>query len=1005
MSVIPETFNPEQEQAVKHSNGPLLIVAGAGTGKTTVITERLGWLIMERKLKPENILALTFTDKAAGEMEDRVDRLLPFGYSEMWISTFHNFGERVLKTHGLDIGLTPDFDLLNETQQWLLLREHLDDLELDYYRPLGSPTKFLQALVRHFSRLKDEAITPEEYTNYAERLLLDRDQQKFVAKTDADDPVGDAKRIQELARAYHTYNQLLRKAGALDFGDLILCTMTLFRERPAVLEQYRQQFQQILVDEFQDTNWAQYALIKMLAAPANNLTVVGDDDQSIYKFRGASIANILTFKQDFPDAATVVLTKNYRSSQNLLDLSYGFIQQNNPNRLEAQLKVKSNPLGTTITKRLTAQTAESGQVELLTAETEVGEAQAVVEKIVQLKKADPKRTWNDFAILVRANNHADIFLQELERQDIPVQFLASSGLFSKSEIMDLTAYLKLLDNYHESTALFRVLSIPSFGVPATDLIELTHTASKTSRSLYETLKIAPTLPLEPTTQALVIKLQGWIAKHAEAAKRQAGSIVIRDFLTDSGLLAEYTKADDRKSQERVVVLNQFFKVVTEFESSVRDRSVRALVHYLDLAIEAGDDGRLGVLVDEGPESVKVMTVHAAKGLEFPFVFLVQLVDKRFPSVGRKEQIELPDALVREQIPQGDIHIEEERRLFYVGLTRAKAGIFLTRALDYGGSREKKPSAFLFELGLLEKPAKKEKVVRPSRLENAPVVAEPTDREPAYRSLVAKDNTFNFSKLITYERCPWQYRYSYVLKVPARPSHAAVFGQAMHQTLQAFFHLIGERSGKAQATLFAAPQEKNSGTKKKPLVSWDELNELYDNNFREEWYPSRRLLEQYRDEGRKALKMLYDSHDGQFQPTYAMEKDFRIHLEPYRLSGRIDRIDRVGGTDAKPEVEIVDYKTGKPQDKLATDDRYQLMIYYAAASDPDVLNLDVKRLTYLYLNDNSSQSYEPKPEDAEKVKTWARGIIEHIKSGDFHATPSVQICKHCDYNDICPYRAV
>ena len=207
---------------------------------------------------------------------------------------------------------------------------------------------------------------------------------------------------------------------------------------------------------------------------------------------------------------------------------------------------------------------------------------------------------------------------------------------------------------------------------------------------YETLKIASRF-VEPTTQAFLVKL-GWIAKHADAAKRQVGSLVLRDFLTDSGT-EEYTKADDRKSQERVVVLNQFFKVVTEFESSVRDRSVRALVRYLDLAVEAGDEGRLGVLVDEGPESVKVMTVHAAKGLEFPFVFMVQLVDKRFPSVGRKEPIDIPDALVREPIPQGDIHIEEVRRLFYVGLTRAKKGIFLTRALDYGGSREKKPSAF------------------------------------------------------------------------------------------------------------------------------------------------------------------------------------------------------------------------------------------------------------------------------------------------------------------------
>ena len=254
------------------------------------------------------------------------------------------------------------------------------------------------------------------------------------------------------------------------------------------------------------------------------------------------------------------------------------------------------------------------------------------------------------------------------------------------------------------------------------------------------------------------------------------------------------------------------------------------------------------------------------------------------------------------------------------------------------------------------------------------------------------------RLITYERCPWQYRWPYVLKVPARPSRAAVSGKPCNPCL---FHLVRARRRRRYAVCCSS--DKKSAAKKPP-VTWEELSDLYHQNFREEWYPSRKLLEQYREEGRKALKVFYDAHEGQFQPTHAMEKDFRIQLEPYRLSGRIDRIDRVGGTDAKPEVEIVDYKTGKQQDKLATDDRYQLMIYYAAASDPDGLNLEVKKLTYQYLNDNSSQSYEPNLRTRKSENVGHAEIIENIKSGDFHAR-QVSNCKHCDYRDICPYRAV
>ncbi len=355
MEINLKSLNPEQKKAVAYGEGSLLIVAGAGTGKTTVITQRLAWLIDQKKAKGDEILALTFTDKAAGEMEERVDKLLPYGYVDLWISTFHSFAEKILKDNAIEIGIPNDFKLLNQTEQWLLVRQNLDKFDLDYYRPLGSPTKFIHALIKLFSRAKDEAVGPQDYLKYVEELKLNIDSRDFVknfldaetikslSKKEKKELVAqEIRKAEEVANAYHTYQQLLLGKNALDFGDLINYCLQLLKQRPAILAKYRQKFKYILVDEFQDTNHAQYELIKLLAEPRQNVTVVGDDDQSIYKFRGASVSNILEFKKDYPKAKEIFLIKNYRSTQDILDLSYKFIVQNNPNRLEVKLAKEKN---------------------------------------------------------------------------------------------------------------------------------------------------------------------------------------------------------------------------------------------------------------------------------------------------------------------------------------------------------------------------------------------------------------------------------------------------------------------------------------------------------------------------------------------------------------------------------------------------------------------------------------------------------------------------------------
>src|SRR3989344_2740929 len=445
-------LNPEQKEAVVHENGPLLIIAGAGTGKTTVITRRIAWLILEKKIKPDEILALTFTEKASGEMEERVDKLLPYGYVDLWVSTFHSFAEKILRLHGLDIGLPTNFRLLSETEQWYLVRRNLDRFNLEYYRPLGNPTKFIHALLRHFSRAKDEEIGPEEYLAYAEKLRLDQGLEKGVKanpdvisrgsdsaegvrrkkqkpEQDAGDGLAEeSKRLEEVAGAYHVYQKLLLENSALDFGDLINYCLKLFKKRPKILQEYRDKFKYILVDEFQDTNWAQYELIKILSAPKNNLTVCADDDQAIYRWRGASFSNIVQFKKDFPEANQISLVNNYRSFQNILDLAYKFIKFNDPDRLEFVNKID---------KKLISRQSGEGEIEHISAKNLNEEVNKIINKILEILKKDKEANYNDFAILVRANDAANHFVKALERAGLPYQFLASRGLYSKPIILDI----------------------------------------------------------------------------------------------------------------------------------------------------------------------------------------------------------------------------------------------------------------------------------------------------------------------------------------------------------------------------------------------------------------------------------------------------------------------------------------------------------------------------------------------------------------------------------------
>ncbi len=976
MSLDLNKLNTAQKQAVTHLSGPAIIIAGAGTGKTTVITQRIAYLIETKEAKPEEILAVTFTEKAAAEMAERVDKLLPLGYAELWIHTFHGFCEKILKDYALDIGLPSDFKVLDKTGAWLLVRQNLEKFNLDYYRPLGNPTKFIHALLSHFSRCKDEVVYPEDYLAYAENLQLDSDQ-----AGDREDIKQEIARAKEVADAYHIYQQLLLDKNAMDFGDMINYTLRLFQTRPKVLAKFREQFKYILVDEFQDTNWAQYELIKLLAAPNNNLMVVGDDDQAIYKFRGAAISNILSFQKDYgknkPKLKEIFLTDNYRSGQKILDTAYNFIQLNNPDRLEARLKSGKKKLN----KKLISHTKEEGEIKVLSFADKNSEIDGIINKIVDLKKKNKDSLWSDFAILVRANDQAQGFVSMLRKAGLPHQFMASRGLYTQDIVLDIVAYLKLLDNYHESASLFRILNLPITNLSDKTLIDLNHLANKKSWSLYYSLQhYQGEINLDLGQQRLIKSFVDLLNKHTELAKQKSATQVIYAWLEESGYLQLLTLEDTQYNKEQLGFLNQFFRKMRNWEEEAIETSVRSFLAVIDMELEAGEQGALEQDTEAGPDAIKIMTVHGAKGLEFSYVFITNLVQLRFPSTERRDPIELPEQFIKEQLPSGDAHLQEERRLFYVGLTRAKRAVYLTWAKDYGGSRDKKPSRFLEEVNIAsqEIPAK--------------AIAEPTAVEQ--KKLPAKyplPKTFSFSQLKAYETCPRQYYYAHVIKLHTKGKAQFSFGKTMHSTLYKFFQEIINRQQVQQQALF----DQNKADKKSS-PSLKELLQFYQESWIDDWYNSAEEKERYRAEGEKILKEYYTTYQHNWPVPLFLEKGFNLKIKEHTLRGVFDRVD----VNAAGDWQIIDYKTGTAKDeKIAWEDKKQLLIYQIAAEE--VFQTKISNLTFYYLNNNSPVSFVGTPKEIDKTKEWILEMIAKILSGDFTATPG-HVCGTCDYNKICPF---
>lgn len=937
-------LNLNQKKAVKHAKGPLLIVAGAGTGKTTVITERIKYLIQKKNVDPQHIFAATFTQKASEEMLERLDKVMPLGYQEPWLGTFHALCDRFLKLEGLEIGINSNFNIMTQSDQWIFIKNHLFDFQLDYYRPLGNPNKFISALIQFFSRLQDEDVSTEEFNN------LVRSNNNSVQTSEEKSEVN---RLKELAAAYQKYQELKYEYAVADFGDLIANTLILLRSRPNILNKFRDQFQHILIDEFQDTNYSQYQLIKLLAPSKNkpNLVVVGDDDQSIYKFRGAAVSNILEFKKDYQEVQLIVLDDNYRSTQPILDSAYSSIINNNPDRLETKLKIN---------KKLKSKQSKKTKPEIVEFRTLNQEIDWTIDKTIHLI-AQKDLTYKDIAILTRSNSQLEPYVKALKIAGLPFQRISNRGLFDQEEVSILIDLIKTIADPTDSIALFSISLSHIASIKPEKILPLLNHAKRKATSLWDIYC--------QSTDNQIIHLASLIKSFQEKIDKYTITQLLFEFINTTHFLKPFINEENLENQLKINNINIFFEKLKQFERSNQQKDIVAFLDVLELWLQAGENP--GQAQIEDIDTISLMTVHAAKGLEFDTVFLGSMIAGRFPVRNRKDPILMPVELIKETLPEGNEHIQEERRLFYVALTRAKNNLFCTYAKDVGGVRKRHPSGFLNETHI---------PVQLNEQTNNVYLPQASRPKPQARYLEKgeyKINKVSYSQIDTFAVCPLKYKYRYLLQIPARPHHSLSFGRTMHETLHQFHQL--ELNGRS-------PGKK-------------EMIKLYKDNFIEEGYDSPDFKLERFNAGKVALTNYIKCYKKILSDPKYLELSFSIMFEDTKLVGKIDRIDlKSDGT-----LEIIDYKTGTPKDQKKVDKDEQLTIYTLAANKAFGLDINSASLYFLEGGGKKITTTRTKAQ-LTKAQSKLSKVIKKMKRSTFPAKPDPVKCGFCEYSTLCPYSA-
>ncbi len=1039
-------LDPSQERAVTHPGGPLVVLAGAGTGKTRTLTARFAWLV-EQGLAPDAILALTFSSPAAAEMRERLEALIETPYEELHVATFHSFCTRLLQDEALEACVDPFLSPVTPADRLALLLERIGELTLRRHEIRGNPAPLLASFVSRIDRLKDELITADDYRRYAEDL-------DSAANGDAER--AHAARELEFARVYADHDRMLGERGALDFGDLLLHAIRLLHDHPHVRERVAGRFRHVLVDEYQDTNHAQGMLLQLLIGAERNVTVVGDDDQAIYRFRGASRQSLADFLEEQPDAEQVALEHNYRSGRRILKAA-GAVVEPIPGRLPKKLKGRTG-----------------GQVRFWRCRSERAQAQAVAAAAEELIASGTPP--DQIGVLVRSvKAEGATVASALEERALPSRTRGAAAYFQRAEVRDVLAWLRALADPGDSGAVVRALSRPPVELRSVDVARLTQLARRRKLDMPSAVAAAlegPQLSEEGRDRARAF-LRLYRSASGAFEDRRPDAFVLR-LIERIGLRKQQVFATQADTVERLRNIAKLSELAAAYMRREPQATARDFTRYLTAVAESGLREDEALSAPAAP-AVQVMTMHAAKGLEFDHVFVLGLSAARMPGAFRRRADGVPDVLLRERLPADDreAHDGEMRRLLHVAMTRARRGLVLAWAETAQPGATPRPSPYYEEaldaLGLEEEVVEEELFGPAEGLHSTFRIM----RDELLDTVARVGGRLGEMRLDTYLDVDQAVsRYLELIKVAALIERARD-GQTLDAALSEVNEILvqcataeqreildgsaldgwlrdSERDPEGRpaaggngsepsldpfiprrgrglmlsasdidtyricplkykfARVFRIPQEPTIHQRfgivlhqvlerfhAQPEATLGQLMELFEASWRRSGFGDSDDEQQFRERAEHALERYWATErDSDSEPVW-FERSFAFKLGPHLLRGRVDRVDRhPDGT-----YELIDYKTGKAKTEQDLREDIQLSLYQMGARES--WRLETSAQSYLYVLTGERVPVEHSDEELERVRETVAEIAGGILRQSFEPTPSAEICSFCDYRIICP----
>ena len=947
-----KNLSPNQRKAVESEARSLLVLAGPGTGKTRVLVSRILHLLNEQ-CSPERILALTFSKKATHEMEERLLSSRPEMASRVEISTLHAFCVNLVQQQGFRLGLRRKLELLSESQSHLLFRRQASQLPFQFFVKSSSIDSVIDDLLIFFQDCKDEGLWPENLMSFAQSLP-DQTEDDRVIKQE----------WVALGDLYNAFQSYCFEEGRLDFGDAVLGALRLLDDHPIVTKNLQDQYDHILVDEFQDTNWTQIQFLRKICGPRTQIFVVGDDDQAIYRFRGASYSAFQFFEELFPQPEFIELNETYRLSKSVAAVATSLIQANGSHRYRPDKSIVSLKKDSPIVTWAIAQSFDD-------------EARWIKEKITQL--IDQGVAPFEIGILVRSHAHAEKIYAQLLEAGIPTESSKSVSFENTPILQDALSFFQIFRNPADNISLLRLLDSPFLRLKAEDIFLFCESAKFGKLSYFQHISPDVVSGMSDEARGRLLFFKEFIEKNFSQGARQPASHLLLRWVEDSEVIP-YLLTNSRKQEIHELAL--FLRSLQDWEITQKGAS---LFETLDL-LESMKKERLSFGDEESSFSpnhqVRILTVHASKGLEFDYVFVPSLVGRRFPSTYQTPTWILPDEVRKERAPNKQSHLEEERRLLYVAITRAKEKLFLS-SLEKKGTRaslfvsediEKKVSPAFFEKIRIDRQTPE--AVLSSMTRSVFSRASARENSPVF-SKKDRPLSLSFSQLDKFDKCPLSYWFAFELRIPSPPHASLLTGSAIHEALEVFYQRIKNES---------APAE-------------EELLKIFETIFHRIQNETGGLSSQDLELAKTKLSDFYRAQKGVFVSPLALEKEFVFKVGEHSIKGKIDRVDQDGDG-----VQIIDYKTGKsrnsadPEDQKFAEQSLQFSIYALAARE--CFDWNVKALSFYYVYDNQVLTTTRNEEQLAKTKEKILDAAARIQAGNFEPKPGF-ICQWCEFQKICP----